>query len=87
MKCFSLMVSSQGLRFFLPQIGISDNCTLDFTPADCSWGDHVGDLESSFGVTGQRTPRGLQWHEFVQGLEAFKAKQVDRFEEIRNIVR
>ncbi|KAL3923486.1 MAG: hypothetical protein SGARI_006207 [Bacillariaceae sp.] len=54
---------------------------------DCNWGDHVGDIESSFGVTGQRTPRGLQFHEFVQGLESFKAKQADRFEEIRNMVR
>ena len=81
------MVSSYGLRFFLPLSGISDNYTLGITLADCNWGDHVGDLESSFGVTGQRTPRGLQWNEFVQGLEAFKAKQVDRFEEIRNLVR
>jgi len=40
---------------------------------DCNWGDHVGDLEA-LGVTGQRTPNGLQFEEFELGLEKYKAR-------------
>jgi len=40
--------------------------------SDCNWGDHVGDLEDNFGVVGQRTPRGMQLDEFVQGIEKYR---------------
>jgi len=40
---------------------------------DCNWGDHVGDLKQALGVVGQRTPRGLQYHEFEKGLQNYKA--------------
>lgn len=39
---------------------------------DCNWGDHVGDLESSCGVVGVRTPNGLSLDEFHLGLEKFR---------------
>jgi magnesium-dependent phosphatase 1 len=39
---------------------------------DCNWGDHVGDLESSCGVVGVRTPNGLTLDEFHLGLEKFR---------------
>lgn len=40
---------------------------------DCNWCDHVGDLEA-LGVTGQRTPDGLQFEEFQRGLDKYKAR-------------
>ena len=42
---------------------------------DCNWGDHVGDLANTFGVTGVRTPNGLQLDEFHQGLEKYKNRR------------
>jgi len=42
---------------------------------DCNWGDHVGDLQDAFGVTGIRTPQGLQVAEFHQGLEKFRSRR------------
>ena len=42
---------------------------------DCNWGDHVGDLESAFGVAGIRTPHGLQLDEFRRGLEKYKKRR------------
>lgn len=41
---------------------------------DCNWGDHVKDLEDAYGVTGQRTPNGLQMEEFYAGLEKYRKK-------------
>ena len=38
---------------------------------DCNWGDHVGDLESSLGVQGIRTPTGLSVNLFEKGLKRF----------------
>ena len=42
---------------------------------DCNWGDHVGDLQNAFGVTGVRTPQGLQLDEFHHGLEKYKNRR------------
>jgi len=38
---------------------------------DCNWGDHVGDLKTTLGVTGIRTPHGLTVELFEEGLELF----------------
>lgn len=45
---------------------------------DCNWGDHVGDLNSAFGVIGIRTPNGLQLEEFREGLEKFRREKMKR---------
>lgn len=42
---------------------------------DCNWGDHVGNVERSHGVVGQRTPRGLTRSEFNLCLRNFAQKQ------------
>ena len=39
---------------------------------DCNWGDHVGDLGKTLGVTGVRTPAGLTVELFEKGLELFR---------------
>ena len=44
---------------------------------DCNWGDHVGVVQREFGVVGQRTPAGLDWHDFQQGMESYH-KQTER---------
>lgn len=38
---------------------------------DCNWGDHVGRLEKSHGIVGQRTPRGLTEAEWRAAVEKF----------------
>lgn len=55
--------------------------------SDCNWGDHVGDISDTFGVTGQRTPNGLQWREFVQALETYKEQNADEADLLNKIVR
>ncbi|CAB9509477.1 expressed unknown protein [Seminavis robusta] len=52
---------------------------------DCNWGDHVGDIDKSFGVIGQRTPNGLQWHEFQQALGKYKQRALEATEKILNM--
>ena len=42
---------------------------------DCNWGDHVGDLQETYGVLGVRTPNGLQLDEFHQGLEKYRKRR------------
>ena len=39
---------------------------------DCNWGDHVGDLETSLGIKGVRTPEGLTEELFEEGLARFR---------------
>lgn len=38
---------------------------------DSNWGDHVGHMESAFGIIGQRTPRGLTMEEWRALLAKF----------------
>lgn len=45
---------------------------------DCNWGDHVKDLEDTFGVIGQQTPNGLQMEEFYTGLEKYRKRILNR---------
>ena len=45
---------------------------------DCNWGDHVGDLAQTFGVVGQRTPNGMQFHEFEEGLRKYQKVAEER---------
>lgn len=45
---------------------------------DCNWGDHVGDLERTLGVVGQRTPQGLTFSEFEQGLAKYQHHQLTK---------
>mmetsp|Transcript_8981 Transcript_8981/g.10387 ORF Transcript_8981/g.10387 Transcript_8981/m.10387 type:complete len:202 (+) Transcript_8981:41-646(+) len=45
---------------------------------DCNWDDHVGILGRSLGVVGQRTPRGLQYSEFKQGLDQYRKASGER---------
>ncbi|KAL7479825.1 hypothetical protein ACHAW6_005538, partial [Cyclotella cf. meneghiniana] len=42
---------------------------------DCNWDDHVGYLERNFGVVGIRTPNGLSFDEFHQGLQKFSIEK------------
>ena len=42
---------------------------------DCNWGDHVGDLHKTYGVIGVRTPYGLTWDQFEEGLQSFAASK------------
>lgn len=51
-----------------PEMVFSDTLFFD----DCNWGDHVGDLNTSLGVKGIRTPNGLTEEEFEMGLDLFK---------------
>ena len=44
---------------------------------DCNWGDHCGRVSREFGVVSQRTPAGMQYSEFVQGMEQY-AKMAQR---------
>ena len=46
---------------------------------DCNWGDHVGTLWRAHGVVGQRTPAGLTFVEFEQGLARYR-KQAQELE-------
>ena len=62
------------------------NCNLFFI-SDCNWGDHVGDVAQTFGVLGQRTPRGLQWDEFQQALANYKQRQIQSTERVLRMVR
>lgn len=39
---------------------------------DCNWGDHIRDISMTFGVVGQRTPRGMQYSEFEKGLQLYR---------------
>ena len=55
--------------------------------SDCNWGDHVGDISDTYGVTGQRTPNGLQWREFLQALEAYKQQTSEEARLLKNLVR
>jgi len=41
---------------------------------DCNWSDNVGEVER-LGVAGTRTPKGLQWSEWLLGLELYAAKR------------
>lgn len=45
---------------------------------DCNWGDHVADVYQTFGVPGQRTPRGLTWVDFINGLDHFHSISLQR---------
>lgn len=45
---------------------------------DCNWGDHVADVQQTFGVPGQRTPRGLTWVDFTNGLNHFHSMSLQR---------
>jgi magnesium-dependent phosphatase 1 len=45
---------------------------------DCNWGDHVADVHQTFGVPGQRTPRGLTWVDFTKGLDHFHSISLQR---------
>jgi len=45
---------------------------------DCNWGDHVGDLRDALGVVGQRTPNGLTFQEFKDGLEEYRKDSKQR---------
>ena len=58
-----------------------------FYQQDCNWGDHVGDISDTYGVTGQRTPNGLQWREFLQALEAYKQQTSEEARLLKNLVR
>eukprot|EP01062_Namystynia_karyoxenos_P009324 TRINITY_DN13300_c0_g1_i1.p2 TRINITY_DN13300_c0_g1~~TRINITY_DN13300_c0_g1_i1.p2 ORF type:complete len:233 (+),score=53.97 TRINITY_DN13300_c0_g1_i1:70-699(+) len=40
---------------------------------DCNWGDNVGRVASTFGVVGCRTPAGLQYEEWREGLRMYAA--------------
>ena len=45
---------------------------------DCNWGDHVTDLNQTYGVIGYKTPTGLKvddWHAGLKHYAAEKAKQ------------
>lgn len=42
---------------------------------DCNWGDHVEIVRRAYGVIGQRTPAGLQFHEFEQALERYRKQK------------
>ena len=37
-----------------------------------NWGDHCARVHDALGVITQKTPHGLQWTEFLQGLEKYK---------------
>eukprot|EP00535_Pseudo-nitzschia_heimii_P001987 CAMPEP_0197179968 /NCGR_PEP_ID=MMETSP1423-20130617/4750_1 /TAXON_ID=476441 /ORGANISM="Pseudo-nitzschia heimii, Strain UNC1101" /LENGTH=215 /DNA_ID=CAMNT_0042629979 /DNA_START=127 /DNA_END=774 /DNA_ORIENTATION=+ len=39
---------------------------------DCNWGDNCERVTKAFGVVSQRTPNGLQWEEFLDGLKKFE---------------
>lgn len=39
---------------------------------DCNWGDHCGQIQREFGVTAQRTPRGLTWNDFTVAMQTFR---------------
>jgi len=58
-------------RLIHEQSGVPYNEMLFFD--DCNWGDHVGDLQSAFGVFGVRTPNGLSLDDFHKGLKKFAA--------------
>ena len=45
---------------------------------DCNYGDHVGDLREALGVVGQRTPNGLTFQEFLDGLEEYRRESERR---------
>lgn len=45
---------------------------------DCNWGDHVSDVYNVFGVIGQRTPRGLTYSEFHEGLRKYRKASENR---------
>lgn len=47
---------------------------------DCNWGDHVADVQNTFGVPGQRTPRGLTWVDFTNGLNHYHAISLQRID-------
>jgi len=43
---------------------------------DCNWSDNVGEVERGCpGVVGVRTPKGLQWSEWLHGLELYATKR------------
>ena len=37
-----------------------------------NWGDHCARVHKALGVITQKTPHGLQWTEFLQGLEKYQ---------------
>jgi magnesium-dependent phosphatase 1 len=39
---------------------------------DCNWGDHCGRVNQAFGIVSQRTPYGLTYKEFLQGLQSYR---------------
>jgi len=39
---------------------------------DCNWGNHCERVSKAFGVVSQRTPHGLQWEEFENGLSNYQ---------------
>ena len=45
---------------------------------DCNYGDHIGDLRDALGVVGQRTPDGLTFQEFLDGLEEYRRESERR---------
>lgn len=54
--------------------GIEYNQMLFFD--DCNWSDNVAEVERGCpGVVGVRTPNGLQWDEWIRGLQLFAARQ------------
>lgn len=44
---------------------------------DCNWGDHCADVSESFGVISQRTPNGLTFDEFHEGLEKYRNSKIE----------
>jgi magnesium-dependent phosphatase 1 len=50
---------------------------------DCNWGDHCGTVARAFGVTGQRTPSGLQYSEFLEGLDKYRKAAEQRAAHIK----
>ena len=39
---------------------------------DCNWGNHIFAVQRAYGVVGQRTPEGLAFSEFEQGLATYR---------------
>eukprot|EP01064_Diplonema_japonicum_P037410 TRINITY_DN8744_c0_g1_i2.p1 TRINITY_DN8744_c0_g1~~TRINITY_DN8744_c0_g1_i2.p1 ORF type:complete len:181 (+),score=48.94 TRINITY_DN8744_c0_g1_i2:53-595(+) len=60
-------------KFLQQESGVSYSEMLFFD--DCGWDDHVGDLQRTLGVTGHRTPNGLQVSDWREGLRKFRASK------------
>lgn len=45
---------------------------------DCNWGDHCSTVTREFGVVSMRTPRGMEYSEFLEALEKYRMQAEKR---------